>query len=277
MDREVSFTFKTLTGQSYPMTLPLSTTVTQLVAIVKEQIYKDGCFRLICGGNRCEDNQTLADIDVETNKIIHIVLALRKPVVLLYDQPGNKGEFECNLTFKKEQLQLLCSYPKPNIEGSKMNWVGNYISDQTGKCILTINNRNYSSLFWEADLSSHLYSTKKWVVLNKENPADDFFYYLNKCGLNNTEANDCVVYWMKTMKQCKRVCVRMVDVEVINDIAKLNVPGFEKIHRVIVAIKNISDDEIEKMKCDIASLEDVEITERPTGKYVIEWGCYYMN
>ncbi|KAL7713346.1 Uncharacterized protein QTN25_009011 [Entamoeba marina] len=185
MDREVSFTFKTLTGRSYPMTLPLSTTVAQLVTIVTEQIHKGYSVRLICGGKQRENNETLADLDVETNKDIHIVIRLHEL-------------------------------------GWKLH------SDQTSKCILTINNRNYSSFFWEADLSSHLYSTKKWVVLYKKTPADDFFYYLDKCGLNNTEANDFVVSLMKTMKQCKRVCVRMVDVKIINDIAKLIVFGFEK-------------------------------------------------
>ena len=52
-----------------------------------------------------------------------------------------------------------------------------------------------------------------------------------------------------------------------NEIAQLQVGGFVQIHRVMLMFEEI--DSIDGMK----SVEDVVRKERPSGKYVIEWGA----
>ena len=52
-----------------------------------------------------------------------------------------------------------------------------------------------------------------------------------------------------------------------NEIAQLKVDGFDQIHRVMLMFEEV--DSIDGMK----SVDDIMRRERPTGKYVIEWGA----
>ena len=91
---------------------------------------------------------------------------------------------------------------------------------------------------------------------------------LERLGLNERERNDFIVYWITKLSGRKGHKVTICDEKYDNEIAKLEVSGFTQILRVMLKFEEIEEDEVMKLK----GVETVEKKERPTGKYVIEWG-----
>jgi hypothetical protein len=50
--------------------------------------------RLVFNGKQLEEDRTLSDYSVPDNAMIHLVLKLRKPVILFY---GYQGPFTCSI------------------------------------------------------------------------------------------------------------------------------------------------------------------------------------
>lgn len=76
---------KTLVGKTVMVRLPPNSTVLDVKRKFQDQEGVPACSqRLIFGGNQLKDGQTLRDCNVDSGSTLHVVLGLRKPVILLY-------------------------------------------------------------------------------------------------------------------------------------------------------------------------------------------------
>ena len=135
-------------------------------------------------------------------------------------------------------------------------------------CQLNVNGKNYEYLFWEGICNrKEDFEGGEVVGISKEKFVDELEELLGRLGLNEREINDFIVYWLTKLSNRKRHKVTICGEKYDNEIAPLQVDGFNQIHRVMLMFEEV--DSIDGMK----SVEDVVRRERPTGKYVIEWGA----
>ena len=115
-------------------------------------------------------------------------------------------------------------------------------------------------------------------MINNDNKLNEIDEILMKCGLNNKERNDFIVYWIKVINRYDNMAIRIEDSR-YDETIPLKVDGFDQIHRVFVIMKNITKSEQELMikNNQIISKESFEPMERPEGKYIIEWGALPLN
>ena len=92
---------------------------------------------------------------------------------------------------------------------------------------------------------------------------------LERLGLNERERGDFIVYWMTKLSNRKGHKVTICDEVYDNEIAQLEVSGFSKIHRVMLKFEEVEVEDLTNFK----KVDEVERKNRPTGKYVIEWGA----
>ena len=148
-------------------------------------------------------------------------------------------------------------------------WKGNYSSKgNTNACHLTIKNKKYEYIFWEGPCMKENEFNGEIIGIKSENFEEELDELLERLGLNERERNDFIVYWMTKLSGRKGHKVTICDEKYDNEIAKLEVTGFTQILRVMLKFEEIEEDEVMKLK----GVETVEKKERPTGKYVIEWG-----
>ena len=173
------------------------------------------------------------------------------------------------------------TYPKPIYENDVYQWNGVYKKGNNEECLIKIDNKEYNSLFWECDINNKEYFDKvddKWILINKDNKLNEIDEILMKCGLNNKERNDFIVYWIKVINRYDNMAIRIEDSRYDNAIP-LKVDGFEQIHRVFVIMKNVTELEKEIMikNNQIISKDSFKSMKRPEGKYIIEWGGLPLN
>ncbi|ELP89073.1 hypothetical protein EIN_165430 [Entamoeba invadens IP1] len=183
-----------------------------------------------------------------------------KPVILLYDENGTKGELDVSLKF--EGMEVTEVYPKTEITENTLNWTGRYLGRGTEPCVLTIKDNDFEYLFWES-----LFDVKLEGFDVKVNDLSDVDKLMEKLGLNVKERNDFVVYWMKEMKKFQKMFVRIVDRKQYEKLVPLNVKGFDNVMRIFVGFGECQEGN------EYLSVQEVESVKRPQGKYVIEWGA----
>lgn len=174
-----------------------------------------------------------------------------KPVIYLY--PEAKQEIEVKLDYAGE---LTCTYPE-----YKDGWHivahpdGTLVDDATGK--------EYSYLFWEGKSDTEYDFSKGYVIAGKDT-AEFLEIKLAELGLNRTEANEFIVYWLPRMQGNTYNLITFQN-EIYTNSAKLEItPNPDSVLRVFMVYKALDEPiEIEEPM--------IEPFER-NGFTVIEWG-----
>lgn len=130
-------------------------------------------------------------IEIAQNDSFKIRIRAAKPAIYLY--PTQEQKITVQLDFKG---QLGTTYPKYN-----QSW--NVIAKPNGEILNLADNRKYTYLFWEGDTKfpeSHFNYQSGFVVAKDE--LDKFLLEkLAYIGLNNTEINDFIVYWLPQLEK----------------------------------------------------------------------------
>ncbi|EKE42354.1 hypothetical protein ENUP19_0163G0006 [Entamoeba nuttalli] len=196
---------------------------------------------------------------------------VKKPVILLYDDTTKeKEEFCCHLELN-DAIDIGTTYPSPKVikedsDKKEYEWKGTYCSDGVSNCVIEINNKHFDYLFWEGICLKKEQFKGKEVGITKENMTNELEVLLKKLGMNEREINDFIVYWIVKLNK-KYYKVTICDSTYDNEIARLKITGFNQIHRIALKFE-----EVESINT-LPTIDSVEERQRPTGKYVIEWGA----
>ncbi|ELP93646.1 hypothetical protein EIN_124990, partial [Entamoeba invadens IP1] len=172
--------------------------------------------RIIFNNKLLQNDVKLHEVGIVDKSNVRLVLALKKPVILLYDSSASEG---INSTQKVDiKIELCnsvfsCLYPTPqNVDenNKKCIWSAFYTSKQHSKyiknskeddnLILEINNKKFEYLFWEAE-TYNTFDGEKYVAKNIEEVRE----VLDRLGLNTREQNDFIVYWVKSLQRYKKM------------------------------------------------------------------------
>ena len=274
-------TVKTLTSKTHEVPARSSTTICEVMTLVEKA---DGTptdkQRIIFEGKQLEEDKTLADYGVNDGDMLYLALRLRggKPVVYLYDGEKKVGvPFTATLTFNEAAGTLACAYPAPATNGATAAWSGTYDSDGAATT-LHVGGKDVPSLFWELDIANAAFfaNDEKWVVCKGAAKLATFERVLARSGLSERERNEMVVYWLRFLSRHDAVAVRRFAIEKAVGLA---VDGFDTAHRVFLVMKGVTPDEESEMVAsgDAVGVDDLAVVERPTGKFVVEWGAVPLN
>ena len=144
------------------------------VGMIAQEIMLDGCNKL---------NVTLNSDPNEP------IIMIKKPVIYLYTPIETKVSLKINF---KGTLQT--TFPKYD-DGWEV------IVQPNGQIFDVKTKRNYTSLFWDGaqNLSAEHYNYKNGFVVDKENLAHFLIEKLELIGLNTTETNEFVQFWLPIM------------------------------------------------------------------------------
>lgn len=131
---------------------------------------------------------TLGGID---NRIKIGDIIIKKPVIYLY--PNEKTDLTIGLDFKGK---LLSTFPK-----YEENW--NVTAYPDGRIFDKKTNRFYSSLFWDGthNFPKEHYNYHSGFVVSKNDLTHFLIEKLESIGLNNSETNEFVQYWLPILEQ----------------------------------------------------------------------------
>ena len=182
-------------------------------------------------------------------------MCIHAPIIYLYDEQCR--EVSVNLSIDGK---LTHTYPKYG-EG----WTVKTSPDGT---ITDANGREYEYLFWEADLTMDLDTSRGFCVKGSDSAA-----FLEKAlsdlGLYDTEANTFIMYWLPQMEE-NPYNVICFQTEAYENAAKLDVtPVPDTIVRVNMFFY-ASDEYVEIEKQDLTSMNP-SLEERE-GFVLVEWG-----
>lgn len=124
--------------------------------------------------------------DEDGNKVVDMIAA--KPVIYLYPEEETDVQVRLHLNGS-----LTCTYPD-YAEG----W--NVIAHPDGKIFDKNTKRTYDYLFWEGnvELSADLFA--KSACVSAEDSAEFLETYLEAAGLNDSEIDDFVSYWLPKLQ-----------------------------------------------------------------------------
>ena len=173
-------------------------------------------------------------------------------------------------------MNIGTTYPSPStvnesdITKKEYEWKGKYSSNGNDNCCkVTINGKNYDYLFWEGPCNKEDQFKGNVIGIKEDNFEEELDKLLEKLGLNERERNDFIVYWLTKLSGRKGHKVTICDEVYDNEIAQLEVNGFDKYLRVMLKFEEISNEEVN----ELPSVDSVGQKVRPTGKYVVEWGA----
>ena len=129
-------------------------------------------------------------VSLKANPISDKIM-VKKPVIYLY--PKEKTDVELKINFEGK---LLTTFPKLDKSWKVTAYDNGQIFDKK-------TNRFYSSLFWDGAISfpaSH-YQYKTGFVVEKEKLTSFLIEKLEFMGLNTTETNDFMQYWLPILEQ----------------------------------------------------------------------------
>jgi hypothetical protein len=188
-----------------------------------------------------------------------IHLPISKPAIYLY--PKKEMDVQVQLTFTGK---LLTTYP-PYLNG----W--NVIASPDGKLFNKSDRRKYNYLFWDGTYTfdrSHFKFTEGFNVKN-----EDYISFLEsklkQIGLNETEINDFIVYWLPEMNKYKFCQVRFNINDDIYRTAQINTtPNFDSQIRVFMEFKGFNSDITEATPLMAQSIPTIN----RIGFTLVEWG-----
>ena len=174
-----------------------------------------------------------------------------KPVIYLY--PEFAQEIEVKLDYAGE---LTCTYP-----AYKDGW--RVVAYPDGTLVDRATGNEYSYLFWEG-ISHTEYDLSRGYVIAGEDTAEFLEATLAELGLNRTEANEFIVYWLPRMQGNPYNLISFQH-ERYTDAAKLTItPKPDSVLRVFMAYQALD----EKIEVEEPVIEPFE----RNGFTVVEWG-----
>jgi len=199
--------------------------------------------------------------EFETVKLIKsptVIIMAAKPAIYLY--PITKRKISITHDFKGK---IMNTYPKYN-----NGW--NVIAEPNGKLLNISNNREFNYLFWDGFYSfpSKHFEYKTGFYVKKDDLIDFLQTKLAIIGLNNTEINDFVVYWLPILNKNKYNFIHFRINDNIDNISFLNVkPKPDTEIRVFMEFKGITELN-EKVKIPEQNLKSIV----RKGFTLVEWG-----
>jgi hypothetical protein len=196
--------------------------------------------QLVYLAKKLENNRKLSDYNIQSNSVLHLVLNLRKPVVLFYNYQENQ-EISVEIKLKNEMSKFSSVYPKPKLlKENELCWKIKFLKN--GMLENLENARKYPYLFWEADTwkeSEIFYKTmESFVCLKSEEVEERLDGILNQLGLNFTERCDFISYWLPILTSSPFVKISFLNEEIYERIASMNIyPTPKNILRLIMIIK----------------------------------------
>ena len=177
---------------------------------------------------------------------------VKKPVIYLY--PKEETDVKVSIEPKGEFSAVY-----PAFTGNHEWSVHAY---PCGK--LTIGDRSYGSLFWEANCPEFKPTFDKGFIVEKSNAIQFLEEKLHALGLNDAEANEFITFWLPVLNTNERSIVSF-QFENYEEQAPLTItPKPDSVLRVFLAIKKATTD------------ETIEPQELPhftrSGFSVVEWG-----
>ncbi len=194
------------------------------------------------------------DEDPNQNELDEVVLT-GKPAIYLY--PTQEQEINIQLDFKG---QLKTTFPKYN-DG----WT--VIAKPNGELTNLTDNRKYNYLFWDGwnKFPTSHFDYKDGLVVKKSDLDKFLIEKLSHLGLNNTEINDFVVYWLPQLEKNEYNLIHFFINDNIDNTAFLNMtPKPDTEIRVYMEFKAVNKD----YKIKEQQLPKIE----RKGFTLVEWG-----
>ncbi len=184
-------------------------------------------------------------------------IIVKKPAIYLY--PTQKQEVTVLHDFKG---QILTTYPEYN-----QGW--HVIAYPDGKIVNQLDQKEYAYLFWDGSYqfpNSHFQFEDGFIVSKSDNIA--FLQEkLNTLGLNNTEINDFIVFWLPLLNEHDLNFIHFRVNDNIDQSSILNIdPQPDTLIRVFMEFKPMKNDETMSVK------EQVLPKLNRNGFTVVEWG-----
>ena len=203
--------------------------------------------------------ECMYDFDVAADFDEAEAMPVDKPVIYLY--PEETTDVDVKIDFEG---QLECTYPKYDPENG---W--HVVADPDGRIHNTNDGRDYDYLFWEGTTyNSDLKSFNNAICVRGCDTEDFLEEYLEAAGLNSSEIDDFISFWLPMMEKNEYNLISFPTEEYEN-IAKLNVsPAPDTVIRVYMVFAGV-DHEVE-----IASENQLVMPSGVTrdGFTVVEWG-----
>lgn len=151
-----------------------------------------------------------------------------KPAIYLY--PEKETRVEIKHTFKGK---VLTTYPDYG-EGWEV------IAKTDGKLLNLKDNRNYDYLFWDGycQFPASTFDYKEGFYVSKKDYTSFLLNKLTHIGLNETETNDFIVYWLPILNEFDRVFIHFRVNDDIRNTSQLNItPKPDTMIRVFMEFK----------------------------------------
>jgi CarboxypepD_reg-like domain len=146
--------------------------------------------------------QTKIDVKLKesTNKLKDTVIIAKKPIIYLY--PTAKTDITLELDFKGK---LHTTFPEYTDKWDVTAYPDGRIFDKKTK-------RFYASLFWDGEFnfSQEHYSYKDGFVVAKKDLTSFLIEKLEFMGLNNSETNEFVQYWLPILEKNETNCIHFL-------------------------------------------------------------------
>lgn len=138
-----------------------------------------------------QNNDTIKIVLKELKNPEDIIVIAKKPVIYLY--PTKKTDITINLDFNGK---LLTTFPKYEKNWSVTGFLDGQIFDKK-------TNRFYSSLFWDGTQKFPVehYNYQSGFVVSKNDLSSFLIEKLEYIGLNNTETNEFVQFWLPILEK----------------------------------------------------------------------------
>ncbi len=254
---------------------------------------------LIFKAKQLEDNRTLSDynVDEENENIFHLILRLKKPVILFYNYDNNTN-LKLNLKLQPniwrfDQINPKQAQLREEDEDHSYKWNFTLKNISADKNLLYDINRkrSFSYIFWEAQtyynsnhiFSEYLHNSKKYLFLKNE--VEDKLDMLLRCkGLNEVESQDLITYWLPNFFEKEYIAVTFFDKDIYNQYANLEViPEPDMTIRMFLLFKTLTEQEYKEMKKDEIIYNSSDNTESAYQRHdiksplVVEWGVMKIN
>ena len=240
----------------------------QFESINKEQV------KLFFKGLELKNDQKLTEVGIIDGSMLYMLKRLKKPVILFYNYEHGENisvkiKLDCNL-WRFDKV-----YPLPKKQDSN-NLIWEVIYHENNKLINPLTKRQYSSLFWEANITGvtymencNVFTLEKFFCCASSDIEDFLDNILDHIGLNTQERFDLISYWLPELKGKTYIKFSFLDQEVYNKIALMEIkPMPKKILRVILIFLPVET--YEESTLSISEIPNFDRSQKEST--VIEWG-----
>ena len=229
--------------------------------------------RFLSDGVRLTPDKTPNDLRMKDGDVIYAMMNQcgAKPVILLYDNEKKENEEVSIKLTLNDGMNIGATYPNPTLSiGKQYEWKGTYSSNgNEDACQITINEKKYDYIFWEGPCIKEDQFNGEIIGIQSDKFEEELDLLLEKLGLNERERNDFIVYWLTKLSGRTGHKITICNEKYDNEISKLTISNYSQMLRVMLKFEEISSEEVNELK----GIDSIQKKERPTGKYVVEWGA----